>query len=405
MVFEIPKRKPREARKPRVSSVAPSQFNDKESCVFSVEIETGESVFFRVGLNGQTCERIDSGSIKDDEQVLTASASDWRMATVKGAVNQTALKMLGTEFDVAEPIALINQSAQGKIYGTRKSRLLDTVYEQTPVIQILDRLIDRLKTIKNDLEPPFIVGLSLGNDELVILYAYGLSGSVGGVDMQISINPYDPIVLAETFAAEKHLDHGVFMHVFSHGDFVHALRQMEVPLYPRYYTFAGKRIHELLAYGAAAAWVVALGIGGWAGFQYYQLESTKKKVVQVNAEALQTERNTGATLRQHIPALAQKLSIDYAAGLAKAGALLPQGGKVKITLEPNGGTYESTIPFIKDDSKLVTKIPSLVETTRNLNMTAPEGCQLASTGIAGGIHDLQRTYRCNNLAWGSHHGW
>lgn len=388
------------AAKKVVSSARKAQVEDRDSVVVAVEIETGGQIFYRAGLEDRSCKRIEIADVEPKDLVITAFTSDWRNATEKQITTQKAAALIGREQEISEPIAAINYSRSGAVYGTIKSRLLETEFEQAPALFLLDRLMEAKKP-----EPPFVAGFVLGELDLLVLYAYGLSGVSGGKDLQVSISPYDATSIAETFAAEKHLPHDTQLLIFNHDDVAELIRKTEVKVYPRHAMVMGLKLDQFLMRASLAAWGAALAAGAWAGSQYIHLQYLEKKIAQTKTETNSVEQQTGLVLSKHTKALSIKTSANYSHALELAGAVLPLRGKVNIMLEPGQGSYDALIPINQMTYQNVLKIPSLAETTHNLSMKVPEGCTISSTGINGGINDIQRTYICSTPAWGARNNW
>jgi hypothetical protein len=366
-----------------------------------VEIENGTQLYYRVGLlNAPSVTRMEENGIEPEDPVITAFRDDWRHQAKKRGSSKNGEALIAKEYDLMEPLAVVNDSGTGAYYATRKTRSMSVGYNQFALTAVLDKMLE-----EHAPERPFIAGVAFGELNLMVLYLYGPTGHISGKEAQVSINPYSAESLASSFAAERHLPEDTPAYVFSHEEFVDALLTKPVKPYPRYNTIMGMPPSKVIGMAAAAAWVVALAAGGWAGWNYLQWQGQESKIAQLKQDAQTTESQVGEAMTKARHGLSRMLSIDFETAMAKAAKVKPQGGRVVISLERDTYTLDAMIPLRRSDHKDALEIPSLKVTEKNLSIPAPEGCTATTTEITGGTNEIKKRYTCPGTNWGANHGW
>lgn len=378
---------------------APSRFTGQDACAIAVEIENGRRLFYRLSLHSPDLVRIDERDT--GELLVTAFRDDWRGVTPRSVSDKGASSLIALETDVLEQLAIINQSRQGRVYATRKTRLLEPACDQTPLIAVLDRMLEQVP------KPPFIAGVVLGDLDLVVLFLYDGRAVMGEREMQVSINPHSAESAAATFAAMHHLPPDVETRLFSHEELARALLIQSTVTYPRFATILGMPYQQAIGALTLATWVVAAGAGAWSGWEYLKFQSAEQAAATLDGQTAEASRQTGEALSRRVQALAGLTSLDTAKGLATAEALLPGGGKVYMRMSPAGDEYDALIPLRnqKEREGAALEVPSLERSAEALAAKPPEGCSTTNSGITGGMNDIKKSYLCRRVVGGSVHGW
>lgn len=376
-----------------------SRLAGRDSCAIAVEIENGRRLFYQLGLHSQGLTRIDEAAV--DDLLVTAFRDDWRGNTPRPVTEKGAASLIARETDALDPLAVINQGQQGRVYATRKARLLEAAYDQMPLIAVLDRMLGQ------GVRTPLIAGVVLGDLDLVVLYLYNGGNVMGEREMQVSINPHSAESAAASFAANHHLPPDVGTRLFSHEELARALLIQPSAVYPRYATILGMPYQQAAGAVALAAWVVAAGAGAWSGWEYLSLQSAKQEAASLEGQTVEAARQTGLALASRLRALAELTSIDTRQAFATAQALLPEGGKVIARLSPAGDEFDAVIPMRSQRERQgsALEVASLERASAALAATPPEGCSQTMAGITGGMNEIKKTVLCPRALSGAVHGW
>lgn len=374
------------------------RFADHDACVLSVEIENGRRLFYRASLYSSALERIDEGEA--GELVVTAYRDDWRAATGGRSLSSKAgASLIARETDVLDPLTVIS-GRKGYVYATRKARVMEYSWDQTPLTALLDTMVSAP-------DRPLIAGVVFGDLELVVLYLYGANGMVTERELQVSINPNSLDAAVASFAATHHLPPNVETHLFGQEEFGRALRLQPTLYYPKYATLLGLPYHQAIGIMAGITWLAAISLGGWAGFEQWRIQGQEKEIAAVAAQSAEASSKAGEELRRRLTALAKLTSVDYSKGFEAAQALWPQGGQVAAKFTTSEHAFHVLIPLRmqreKENSAL--EVGSLERTAQALAAPIPEGCGQSGASITGGMNDIKKSITCPRAVSGSAHGW
>lgn len=375
------------------------RFADRDAYTLSVEIENGRRLFYRASLYTGALDRIDEGQAGD--LAVTAYRDDWRAATGNRSLSAKAgASLIARETDVLDPLAVVSQGRKGFVYATRKARVMEYPWDQTPLIALLDGMV-------SSLDRPLIAGVVFGDRELVVLYLYNVQGMIAERELQVSINPNSIEAAIASFATAHHLPPNIETHLFGQEEFGRALRIQPTPYYPKYATLMGMPYPQAIGIAAGITWLAALSLGGWAGYEQWRLQGMEREIASLSAQATDTANKTGEELRRRLSALAKLTSIDYARGFQTAQGLLPDGGQVVTKFTTTDHTFHVLIPLRmqKEKENSALEVGSLERTAIALAAPAPEGCNQSGAGITGGMNDIKKSLTCPRPVGGSVHGW
>ena len=396
--LQLPVRKP---GSPKAGSKSNKNgpFSNATSCIFSVEIETGQRSFYRVDFGNNKVERIDEGSIDPESTVLTAYRDDWRLETDRAISNKSATSLLARELELFDQLTVVNKSRdRNTVYATKKSRILEVPWDQTPITAVLDRMIEK------DAQRPTVVGVAFGDLDVIVLFYYPENGLITEKEMQVSLQTRSSESAINSFAAKHHTPDAPTK-IFEIEEFASALRNTPALAYPKHLTILGLSYQQALIYSTAAAWTVALAVGGWGGLEYAGKVSIENEIDTLHIETDQKVKQTGEELVTKVESLAEFTSIQFDEGLKTADLLRPPGGKVRAKLLPTSFSYTVHVPMKRKRDKSALQIQSLNRAFKALNTQPPEGCSHTGTNIAGGLDEIKTGYLCPRSSGGANYNW